>query len=89
MTNQKGYEHVLNLSFFRPPIVYRLPPVLLSDYVQGLVSRKLEPDHRLTSETHRNWDEITSGQLNFDRRRQEIKVLQHVDGSHLLQFFDR
>ncbi|CAM9610072.1 unnamed protein product [Scytosiphon promiscuus] len=66
-----------------------MTPTQISDYLQGLVSRKLEPDHRLSSETHRNWDEITSGQLDFDRRRLEIEALQKIDDGDLLQFFDR
>ncbi|CAM9610251.1 unnamed protein product [Scytosiphon promiscuus] len=66
-----------------------MTPGKISDYVQGLVSRKLEPDHRLSSEAYRNWDEIATGQLNFDRRRQEVEALQKIDGDDLLQFFDR
>lgn len=60
-----------------------------SDYVQGLVSRKLEPDHDLASEASRNWGEIATGQLNFDRTRQTVEALKKIDGADLLQFFDR
>ncbi|CAM9914870.1 unnamed protein product, partial [Hapterophycus canaliculatus] len=60
-----------------------------SDYIQGLVSQKLEPDHRLSAEAYRNWREITSGQLNFDRRQQEVEALEKIDRDDLLEFFDR
>ncbi|CAN0342891.1 unnamed protein product, partial [Scytosiphon promiscuus] len=61
----------------------------VSAYIQGLVSRILEPDRSLLSEASRNWNEITTGQLDFDRRRQEVEALQKIDGETLLQFFDR
>ncbi|CAM9610322.1 unnamed protein product [Scytosiphon promiscuus] len=60
-----------------------------SDYIQGLVSRILEPDRHLSSEAFRNWSEITTGQLNFNRRRQGVEALQNIDRQDLLQFFDR
>lgn len=53
------------------------------------MSRKLEPDNDLSSEAYRNWNEITSGQLNFDRRRLETEALEKIDGSDLVRFFDR
>ena len=59
------------------------------DYAGGLVDRKLEPDRRLSSETERNWAEITTGQLDFDRRRDEAKALGDIREGDLLRFFDR
>ncbi|CAM9863247.1 unnamed protein product [Hapterophycus canaliculatus] len=73
---------------FRQQLV-DMTPSKISDYVQGLVSRKLEPDHHLPSEASRNWVEIATGQLNFDRRQQEVEALKKVDGGDLLRFFDR
>ncbi|CAM9437472.1 unnamed protein product [Ectocarpus fasciculatus] len=73
---------------FRQQLV-DLTPDKLSDFVQGLVSHKLEPDHRLSSEVYRNWGEITTGQLNFDRRRGEVEALKKVQVQDLLRFFDR
>ncbi|CAB1100827.1 unnamed protein product [Ectocarpus sp. CCAP 1310/34] len=72
---------------FRQQLV-DLTPGKLSDFVQGLVSRKLEPDHRLSSEVNRNWGEIVTGQLNFDRRREEVEALKKVQEKDLLRFFD-
>ncbi|CAM9553710.1 unnamed protein product [Scytosiphon promiscuus] len=66
-----------------------LPASKLSDYVGGLVDRKLEPDRRLSSEAERNWAEISSGQLRFDRRREEAKALKQIREGDLLRFFDR
>lgn len=55
----------------------------------GLADRKLEPDRRLSSEAERNWSEISTGQLRFDRRREEAEALQNIREGDLLQFFDR
>lgn len=59
------------------------------DYVGGLVDRKLEPDRRLSSEAERNWSEISTGQLRFDRRKEEAQALQNIREGDLLRFFDR
>lgn len=59
------------------------------DFAGGLIDRKLETDRRLSSEASRNWDEITSGQMRFDRRRQEVTLLKDVREGDLLAFFDR
>lgn len=59
------------------------------DYAGGLVDRKLEPDRRLSSEAERNWAEITTGQLNFDRKRDEAQALRAIREGDLLRFFDR
>lgn len=55
----------------------------------GLVDRKLEPDRRLSSEAERNWAEISTGQLRFDRRREEARALENIREGDLLRFFDR
>ena len=60
-----------------------------SDYAGGLIDRKLEPDHRLSSEVERHWSEITTGQLDFDSRRKEADALQRVRPEDILGFFDR
>lgn len=59
------------------------------DFAGGLIDRKLEPDQRLGSEVSRNWDEVASGQLRFDRRREEAEVLKDIREGDLLAFFDR
>ncbi|CAM9877673.1 unnamed protein product [Pylaiella littoralis] len=76
------------LKEFRQHLV-DLNPSKLSDFVEGLVSRTLESDHRLSSEAHRNWTEISSGQLDFDRRRQEVEALRKIYVEDVLRFFDR
>ncbi|CAN0120298.1 unnamed protein product [Ectocarpus sp. 6 AP-2014] len=73
---------------FRQQLV-ELTPGKLSDFVQGLLSRKLEPDHRLFSEVNRNWGEIVTGQLKFDRRREEVEALRKIQEEDLLRFFER
>lgn len=53
------------------------------------MDRKLEPDRRLSSEAERNWAEISTGQLRFDRRREEARALENIREGDLLRFFDR
>eukprot|EP00752_Nemacystus_decipiens_P006180 g5577.t1 len=76
------------LEGFRQELV-DLPTSKLRDYAGGLVDRKLEPDRRLSSEAERNWSEISTGQLRFDRRREEAAALQNIREGDLLRFFDR
>ena len=70
-------------------VLHRKTDILPRDYAGGLIDRKLEPDRRLSSEAERNWSEMVSGQLNFDRRREEANVLQKIREGDLLRFFDR
>ncbi|CAM9240500.1 unnamed protein product, partial [Discosporangium mesarthrocarpum] len=66
-----------------------MPEDRLRDYAGGLIERKLEPDKRLSSEAGRNWDEIASGQFQFDRRIEEAAALRDMRKKDLLLFFDR
>ncbi|CAB9502983.1 degrading enzyme-like 1, peroxisomal [Seminavis robusta] len=67
----------------------KLPKVELGTYVKGLIDRKLEPDKTLASEVMRNWAEIASDRLEFDRVQREALALLEVNKSDLLEFWDR
>jgi insulysin len=67
----------------------KLPKVELGTYVKGLIDRKLEPDKTLAAEVMRNWAEISSARLEFDRVQREALALLEVDKSDLLEFWDR
>mmetsp|Transcript_24900 Transcript_24900/g.45085 ORF Transcript_24900/g.45085 Transcript_24900/m.45085 type:complete len:1154 (+) Transcript_24900:107-3568(+) len=57
-------------------------------YVKGLLDRKTEPDKTLASEVTRNWGEIASGRLEFDRIQREAGALLDVNKNDILQFWD-
>lgn len=58
-------------------------------YVKSLIDRKTEPDKQLATETTRNWAEISSGRLQFDRAQKEVAALLDLKKEDLLDFWDR
>jgi insulysin len=56
-------------------------------YVKGLIDRKLEPDKQLAVEVMRNWAEISSGRLQFDRAQREVAALLDVTKQDLIDFW--
>merc|ERR1712194_836473 len=58
-------------------------------YVKSLIDRKTEPDKQLATETTRNWAEIASGRLQFDRSQREVAALLDLTKEDLLDFWDR
>lgn len=61
----------------------------LAMYVKSLIEKKTEPDLDLRTEVTRNWSEIASGRLQFDRRQREALALLEVEKDDLLQFWRR
>lgn len=57
-------------------------------YVKSLIDRKTEPDKQLSAETSRNWGEIGSGRLQFDRAQQEVAVALELTKDDLIEFWD-
>jgi len=57
-------------------------------YVKGIIDSKTEPDKRLSIEVTRNWAEISSGRLQFDRLQSEAAAALNLAKSDLLQFWD-
>jgi len=58
-------------------------------YVKSLIDRKTEPDKQLATETTRNWAEISSGRLEFDRSQREVAALLDLSRDDLLGFWDK
>jgi insulysin len=58
-------------------------------YAKSLIDRKTEPDKTLAVEVTRNWSEISSGQLQFDRPQREAGALLDIRKEDLVDFWDR
>lgn len=68
-----------------------LTPKAFESFKEGIVSRKLEPDQRLTSQASRLWSEIiladnTGKDPNFMRHYEEAKILEALDIADFKQF---
>eukprot|EP00339_Tiarina_fusa_P025559 CAMPEP_0116996806 /NCGR_PEP_ID=MMETSP0472-20121206/483_1 /TAXON_ID=693140 ORGANISM="Tiarina fusus, Strain LIS" /NCGR_SAMPLE_ID=MMETSP0472 /ASSEMBLY_ACC=CAM_ASM_000603 /LENGTH=1123 /DNA_ID=CAMNT_0004695537 /DNA_START=168 /DNA_END=3539 /DNA_ORIENTATION=- len=88
--NDKLTSEILKyLDNVRPKLLEKLPKGDLAVYVKSLIDRKTEPDKQLATEVTRNWGEIGSGRLQFDRIQQEIGALLDVTKDDLLEFWDR
>ncbi len=57
-------------------------------YAKGLLLRRTEPDKNLSSEVTRNWNEIATGRLQFDRRQAEAKALLDVKKEDIIKYWD-
>ena len=67
----------------------KLPKITFGTYVKGLIEKKLEPDKTLATEVMRNWAEIASGRMEFERVQQEATALLELKKDDLLEFWDR
>ena len=56
-------------------------------YVKALIDRKTEPDKTLAYEVTRNWAEISSGRLQFDRLQREARALLDISKADLEEFW--
>lgn len=72
----------------RPKFLEKLGEGDFAVYVKSLIDRKTEPDKTLAAETTRNWAEISSGRLQFDRAQREVAVLLDLSKEDLLDFWD-
>uniref|UniRef100_A0A7S4JKR1 Insulin-degrading enzyme n=2 Tax=Odontella aurita TaxID=265563 RepID=A0A7S4JKR1_9STRA len=57
-------------------------------YVKSLLDKKTEPDKKLVVEVTRNWAEISSGRLQFDRTQKEAAALLDISKEDILEFWD-
>jgi Secreted/periplasmic Zn-dependent peptidases, insulinase-like len=55
---------------------------------RALVLKKTDPDKKLASEATRNWNEIATGRLQFDRRQKEAKTLLNITKKDVLEYWD-
>lgn len=57
--------------------------------IHSLIDKKTEPDKDLAIEVQRNWAEIASGRLQFDRLQREAAALLDIEKKDLLDFWKR
>ena len=57
-------------------------------YVKSLIDVKTAPEKTLAAETTRNWAEIASGRLEFDRTQREVQALLSLNRDDMLEFWD-
>ena len=60
----------------------------VSKFARALVLKKTDPDKKLATEATRNWNEISSGRLEFDRRQNEAKALLTVTKDDVIRYWD-
>lgn len=82
-------EILTYLDKVRPTLFEKLSKADFEVFVKSLVDRKTEPDKQLASEVTRNWGEIASGRLQFDRVQQEAAATLDLTKEDLLDFWDR
>jgi len=72
----------------RPKFLEKIGKADFAVYVKSLIDRKTEPDKQLATETTRNWAEISSGRLQFDRPQREVAALLDLTKEDILEFWD-
>ena len=88
--NEKLTNEILKyLDNIRPAYLDKLNEGDFAVYVKSLIDRKTEPDKQLATETTRNWAEISSGRMQFDRPQKEVAALLDLTKDDLLEFWDR
>jgi insulysin len=89
-TNEKLTNEILkHLDKVRPNLLEKISKADFAVYVKSLIDEKTEPDKQLASEVTRNWGEIGSGRLQFDRVQREVSALLDITKEDLLDFWDR
>merc|ERR1712194_305436 len=87
--NEKLTNEIMKyLDNVRPKYLENLGKGDFAVYVKSLIDRKTEPDKQLATETTRNWAEISSGRLEFDRAQREVAALLDLTKEDLLEFWD-
>lgn len=88
-TNEKLTKEILKfLDNVRPNVLEKLTKGDFAVYVKSLIDSKTESDKQLASEVTRNWGEIGSGRLQFDRTQREIAAALDLTKEDLLEFWD-
>ena len=54
--------------------------------IKTLIKKRSEVDTTLADEFWRNWDEIENHEYLFDRREKEIKLLENIDKTTMIEF---
>lgn len=89
-TNDKLTTEIFKyLDGVKPKLLEKLSEGDFAVYVKSLIERKTDPDRQLVAEVQRNWGEIGSGRLEFNRVQTEVGALLELTKSDLLEFWDR
>ena len=81
-------EIIKFLDSVRPKYLEKVGKGDFAVYVKSLIDRKTEPDKTLAAETTRNWAEISSGRLQFDRAQRDAAAALDLTKEDLLEFWD-
>lgn len=68
-------------------ILDKVPRADFATYIKSLIEKKTDPDKDLAVEATRNWSEISSGRLEFDRLQREAAALLDIEKEDLLNFW--
>lgn len=60
----------------------------ISGYTRALIVQRFEPDKKVQTEASRNWNEISTNRLQFDRRQKEAAALRRIKKEDILEFWD-
>lgn len=60
----------------------------INSIAKGIILKKTQPDKKLAIETTKNWNEIATGRLQFDRREQEARALLNLKKDDILDYWD-
>ena len=55
---------------------------------KALILKKTDPDKKLATEATRNWNEIATGRLQFDRRQKEAEALLNIKKKDVMDYWD-
>merc|ERR1712194_113417 len=87
--NEKLTNEIMKyLDNVRPKFLEKIGKADFAVYVKSLIDRKTEPDKTLAAETTRNWAEISSGRLQFDRAQRDAVAALELTKEDLLEFWD-
>ena len=56
--------------------------------MKGLILKRTEPDKKLATEATRNWNEIATGRLTFDRLQREVRALLDVTKGDITRYWE-
>jgi insulysin len=88
-SNELTLEILKFLDDVENKLLAKLPKSDLEVYIKSLIEKKTDPDKELSIEATRNWSEISSGRLQFDRLKREAAALLDIDKQDLLRFWQR
>jgi len=61
----------------------------IEGFKKSLLLKRTEPDKKIATEASRNWGEISSGKLQFDRREKEAQALLSVSKEDVIEYWDK